>query len=300
MRTCTGLDWNDFKYFLALVRAGTLAGAARQLGVEHTTVGRRVSALESALRVRLFVRGPDGFKLSEAGRAILPSVERVAEELDSIERRVAAGDERVEGTVRLTIPESANTYFVQHLQALRERHPTLVIEVLSDNRALDIRRGEADVGVRIRDSADPELVARKVGSAGWSLYASPEYVARKGVLASPEDLRGHDVIGFDASLDGVEGARWLRANAKDANVVLRGNSIAAVVSAVGVGFGLAPLPCFAAQQVPGLVRVTPGLIGSRDILLVAHPDLVRAARVRVVMDFLIELFARDAALWRGA
>jgi DNA-binding transcriptional LysR family regulator len=299
MRSCTpSVDWNDLRYFLAVARSGSLAGAARDLGVEHTTVSRRLGALESDLGARLFARGPAGLTLTEAGRGILPCVEVVSEQAETIERRVAGVDGKAAGTVKLTIPEAGNAYFLEHLRVLRERHPELVIEVLSDNRALDLRRGEADIAVRFRDHADPELIARRAGSAGWSLYASNEYVARKGELAAL-DVRGHDVIGFDASLAEVEGARWLRERGDVANIVLRANSIAAAATAAAFGMGLVPLPCFVASSTPALVRLTPEVIGRRDILLVAHPDLVKVARVRATMDFLMELFARDRTLWSG-
>jgi DNA-binding transcriptional LysR family regulator len=292
------VDWNDLRYFLAVARSGSLAGAARDLGVEHTTVSRRLGALESDLGVRLFARGPAGLTLTAAGREILPSVERIAEEAETVERRVAGVDAKVAGTVKLTIPEAGNAYFVDNLRVLRERHPELVIEILSDNRALDLRRGEADIAVRVRDNPDPDLIARRAGSAGWSLYASKEYVARKGPLPGL-DVRGHDVIGFDASLAEVEGASWLRAHADGCNVVLRANSIAAASTAAAFGMGVVPLPCFVGSSTPALVRLTRERIGQRDILLVAHPDLVKVARVRATMDFLIELFARDRALWSG-
>jgi DNA-binding transcriptional LysR family regulator len=293
------LDWNDLRYFLALARVGTLAGAARELGVEHTTVGRRIAALESDLGVRLFVRGPAGMTLTAAGNEILGSAQSMAELVKTIERRVNGVDDRVEGTVRMTIPEALNAYLVPELPALRRRHPALLIDLLSDNREVDLRRGEADLAVRIRDTTDPELLVRKLGSAGWSLYAAPSYVQRKGVPLSLDDLTGHDVIGFDGSLSGVEGAIWLRERASTTNIVLRGNSLTAVYGAAAVGLGIAPLPCFSADRDPALQRLTPALIGSREILLVVHPDLARVARVRATMDFLIELFARDAKGFGG-
>lgn len=293
------MDWNDLRHFLAIARAGTLAGAARELGVEHTTVGRRLAALESALGVRLFTRGPTGLLLTESGSDILQSVEAIAREVEGIERRVSGVDTRVAGTVRLTIPESGNSYFMQQLPALRERHPELMFELLSDNRELDLRRGEADVAVRFRNTSDPDLVLRKAGVAGWSLYASEAYVARKGAPASPEALAGHDVIGFEASLAESEGGHWIREHGKHANIVLRGNSIATVLSAVSAGLGLAPLPCFAVAHQLGLVRVTPRVIARRQIVLAVHPDLAKVARVRATLDFLLELFERDRVLWSG-
>jgi DNA-binding transcriptional LysR family regulator len=260
-------------------------------------VGRRLASLESALGAKLFVRGPTGFTLTPAGSEIVSCVEAIAAQVEAIQRRGSGGDARVEGVVRVTMPESANRYMMQRLAPLRERHPNLVIEILSDNRELDIRRGEADIALRFRDSSDAELVVRKIGIVGWALYASPAYVDRKGRVAV-DNLPAHDVVGFDASLAGALGAVWLRERGCDSNIVLRGNNLAAVASAVSAGLGVAPLPCFVADGEPAMQRVS-DIIGRRDILLVVHPDLARVARVRATMDFLIEVFAKDAALWSG-
>lgn len=293
------MDWNDLRYFLAVAKAGTLLGAARALGVEHTTVGRRLTALETALGARVVLRGKGGLSLTPAGHAILGSVEAMAELADTIERRVAGEDARAAGTVRLTIPESANAYMMQQLGPLRERHPELVVEVLSSNLPLDLRRGEADVALRFVEVTDPELVVRKIGTVGWALYAAPSYLERRGTPASEDDLGAHEVIGFDTSLAGALGGVWLAERGSTANVVLRGNSLGANASAAGAGLGMTPLPCFMGDSDPALRRVPDIAVGSRDILLVAHPDLCRTGRVRALIDFVVELFARDAALWRG-
>jgi len=293
------LDWNDLRYLLAIARAGTLAGAARDLGVEHTTVGRRLSALEGALGARLFTRGPDGFILTRAGRDVVPLAERVAESIDAIERRVLGEDAKVEGTVRLTTSEALSGYFVKRIGVLTERHPGLVLEILAGNRPFDLMRGEADLAVRIMEVTEPDLVARKVASAGWSVYAAPSYVARKGKLASPEDLGGHDVIGYDATMSAVPGALWLAEHGAGTNVVMRGNSILAALNGAIAGMGLSVLPCFLGDTESALQRLTPRVIGSRDIFLVVHPDLARIARIRAMMDFIVGLFEKDAALWSG-
>ena len=293
------IDWNDLRYFLAIARAGTLAGAARDLGVEHTTVGRRLSAIETALGARLLTRTPDGFSLTEAGRAIQPLAERVAADVEAIERRVSGQDARVEGTVRITTSEALSGYFVRQLSALTERHPRLMVEILSGNRAFDLMRGEADIAVRIREVTEPDLVVRKLASAGWSMYANAAYVARKGAPPSPEDLQGHDVVAFDATMAGVPGAQWLAEHGAGTTVTMRGNSIIAAMNAAILGLGLTVLPCFIADAESALCRLTPRLLGTRDIFLVVHPDLARVARVRAVMDFIIEAFERDAVKWAG-
>jgi len=292
-------DWNDFRYFLAIARSGSLAGASRELGVEHTTVGRRLSALEAELGARLFLRGPDGLVATEAGRGILPLAQEIETRVEAIERRVSGGDDRIEGTVRFSISEASSGYFVKHFAALRERHPGLIVQISSGNHTSDLMRGEADLAVRAREVTEPDLLARKVGCAGWSLYAGMDYVARKGSPGTPEDLRGHDVIGFDDSLRNTPGGLWLDAHAEGTNVVMRGNSIVAAINAAICGMGISAVPCFLGEVEPLLLRLTPRVVGSRDIFLVAHPDLARVARVRAVMDFVVDLFARDAALWSG-
>jgi DNA-binding transcriptional LysR family regulator len=292
-------DWNDLRYLLAVSQAGTLAGAARDLGVEHTTVGRRLTALETALGVRLFTRGPEGLTPTHAADEVLPLAREIASHADAIERRVAGGDARIEGTVRLTTSEALSGYFVKLSGTLRERHPNLMVEILSGNRVYDLGRGEADLAIRVAETSDTELVSRKVATAGWSLYAASSYVERKGVPAAPEELRGHEVIGFDKSLGAVPGALWLQEHAEGAQVVLRGNSIIAALNACLLGLGIAVLPCFLGDPEATLQRLTPQVVGGRPVFLVVHPDLARVARVRAVMDFMVETFARDASRWSG-
>jgi DNA-binding transcriptional LysR family regulator len=292
------VDWNDLRYLLAIARTGTLAGAARDLGVEHTTVGRRLNALESALGTRLFTRGPDGFTPTHAARDILPLAEEIAARVESIERR-AGDDARVEGTVRLTTSEALGGYLVKQLVTLRERHPALLVEILSGNRAFDLMRGEADLAVRIRPTTEPDLLTRKIAVAGWALYGTPAYVARRGAPASAEDLRGHDVVTFDESMGAIPGALWLQKHGEGTSCVMRANSIVAAFNAVILGLGVSVLPCFMSDPEPALRRLAPQVLGGRDIFLVAHPDVARVARVRAVMDFVVESFERDAALWSG-
>lgn len=294
------VDWNDLRYLLAIARAGTLAGAARELGVEHTTVGRRLAALESGLGVKLFTRGAGAFTPTDAAKSILPLAEEIAQRIDAIERRVAGGDDRIEGVVKLTTSEALSGYFVKQLAALRQKHPSLVVEILSGNRAYDLMRGEADIAVRVRETTEPDLVTRKVAVAGWAMYAAKTYVARKGAPCDPADLRGHDLIAFDPTLSATPGAAWLDAHAAGTNVVMRCNSIVAALNATIVGMGITVVPCFLGDVEAQLERVSPLVLGVRDVFLVVHPDLARVARVRAVMEFIVAAFERDAALWSGA
>ena len=293
------LDWNDLRYFLAVSRAGTLAGAARDLAVRHSTVARRLEALEEALAVSLFTRTPDGLVLTEAGAGILPQAEAAERAALAIERQAAGGDTRIAGTVRLTTSEGFSGFLVRRLAALNERYPELMVEVLSGNRFYDLTRGEADLAVRIGETTQPDLICKRIGLAGWSVYAAAAYLARRGMPASLDDLRGHAVIGFDETLAQVPGALWLDRHAAGAEVVMRGNSIFAVLNAAIVGMGIAVLPCFMAEAEPNLRRLSAETTGSREIWLVFHPDVAKIARVRTVIDFVTDAVAGEVTRLRG-
>ena len=294
------MDWNDLAYLLAAYRQRSLAGAARELRCDHTTVSRRLNALESALGGRLFTRTPEGLTPTELADEIVPLAETIEATVRAIERRAAGHDQRVEGVVRVTTSETFATFIIKRLVELRTRHPELIVQVLAENRVLDIARGEADLALRFGETTHRDLVVRKLGEVHWGLYASKAYVARRGRPSPAGELRGHDVIGFDDTLAGIPGARWLAAHADGTTVVFRGNSLRAVLEATLAGMGLTVLPCQLCDPEPELERLTPESLGSRTLCLVVHPELAKVARVRAVIDFLAEITQRDRAALLGA
>jgi DNA-binding transcriptional LysR family regulator len=294
------LDWNDVQFFLAIQRAQTLAGAARALKVEHTTVGRRLAAMEKALGAKLFVRTPEGFRLTRLGQEIVPLAEQAESLLLQIERVALADDDRAEGTVRVTTSESFAGLLARWIAELRFMHPRVTVELLIGNAPLDLTRREADLAVRFAPTQQPNLVCRRVATLGWAPYASRGYVEAHGALPPSNMLVGHDVIGFDESLSQVPGALWLKTHGAGANVVLRSGSLPAAGKAALAGLGIAVIPCMIGDAEPELVRLVDKSIGGREAYLVVHPDLARVARVRVVMAFLVERFAANAAFLSGA
>lgn len=293
------LEWNDLRFFLAIHRERTLAGAARLLGVEHTTVGRRLATMERALGATLFVRTPGGLLPTESAGQILPLAEQAERAVQGIERVALGEDSRPQGRVRVTTSETLVTFLSRRLGELHTKHPGVTVEILAGNANLDLTRGEADIAIRNTVTTQTDLVCRKLAAAGWSAYAAKSYVAARGIPTPITDLTNHDVIAFNDSLAKVPGALWLESHAKRANVVLRTGSIPAAWSAALGGLGIAIVPCFLAEGEETMVRLTPDLLGSRPIVLVVHPDLARVARVRVVMDFFIERFTRDAGILSG-
>ena len=288
------MNWDDLRHFLAAHREKSLAGAARVLGCEYTTVSRRLTALETALGATLFVRTPDGLSPTPLADDLLPMAEQAERASEAIALRAARReDAREEGIVRVTCLDGFSIYVAEKLAELRDRHPKVVVELLTDVRPLDLLRGEADIALRMSPTKERELVTRTLCVMNWRMFASKDYVARRGTPHPLEDLTGHDVVAFDGSLDHVPGAVWLMKHARGGTIVSRGNSVRAVVDAAAAGLGLAVLPHFLASREPRLHLVAPDVLGARTLSMVTHPDLKDVARVRVVIDFLVAAILRD-------
>lgn len=226
------MDWDDLRFFLAAYRRGSLSAAARELGCEYTTVGRRIAALEAALGTKLFTRTTEGLKGTPAAADLVPLAEQIEAATVAIAARVAGHDEGAEGVVRVTCAEGFSLYLVDRFAELRARHPALTMEILTDVRPLDLRRGEADIALRMSPPTQGDLVIRTLCPMPWRMFASPAYVARRGKPSPTGDLRGHEIVGYGAPLEHVPGACWLDEHAEGASIVLRGNSLRAIVDVV--------------------------------------------------------------------
>jgi DNA-binding transcriptional LysR family regulator len=289
------LDWDDLRYFLLAARAGTLAGAARAAGVEHSTIGRRLSALERSLGAPLVLRGPEGLKLTQLGEELA----RLAEE---VERAVIAVRDLAESRrerVLLAVPSGFTGFLTERIAKLREERPKLTVEILSGQRFVDLKRGEADLALRIGPVTDQDLVLRKLCEVGWSLYASERYLARHPAPADPADLTGHDVIVYEGNLTALPAAKWIAERALKATIALRVRETLEMVRAVTAGAGLAVLPCYLADAERGLIRVTPMVVGTRNLSLVYRRESRLSEPVRIVSRCLVDAMREHAEELRG-
>jgi DNA-binding transcriptional LysR family regulator len=288
-------DWDDLRLFLAVARSGTLSGAARVLGVNHSTVFRRIGAFEAALGVRLFERQPNGYLLTPAGEEMQAGALRVEEEIAGLSRKVTGQDLRLSGTVRITtIDMLAYGLLPRHLADFRKLYPGIEIELVVGNAALNLSRREADVALRVGNEPPESLVGRRVGQLVFAVYGSADYCGRY----TERDLAQHDWIGFDAEHAAL--VRRFASFLPDVTPALRANSVAAAVAAAKAGLGLAPLPCGIADLEPDLVRVAPLPDDfALDLWLLTHEDLRRTARIRAFLDFLAEALAKEAPLLGG-
>lgn len=286
------IDWDDLRFFLAVHRTGSLAGAASQLGINPTTVGRRLNGLEERAKTRLFDRTPDGFVPTAAGRDIVARAERMEAEALGVERDIEGADQRLEGVVRLTATEMLVTRFIApHLPRFAARHPAITLALWCTNAVVSLARREADIALRLARPREPDVVSRQLAAIELALYASRGYLDDHGAPADAEaSLAGHAVIGFASTPPfRVENA-WFDPRAEGARVVLRSDSVSSIYAATAAGLGIALLPRAVADQDPALVRIaTSTSPAPRVIWQTLHKDLRGSARIRAVTDFLGEI-----------
>lgn len=288
-------NWDELRIFLAVARAGSLSGAARSLGVNHSTVFRRIGTFEERLGVRLFERVPSGYLLTPAGEEMQEAALRVEEEVAAIGRRVRGQDLRLSGSLRITTIDMLALWLLpRHLTRFRQDYPGIELEVSVSNAALNLTKREADIALRIGNTPPESLVGRRVGRLVFAVYAARDYRA----LHQESELRHHDWIGFDSEHAAL--ARRFAEFLPEVQPAYRVNSVAAAVAAATVGIGLAPLPCAIADREQGLERICdlPASF-TLDLWLLTHEDLRHTARIRAFMDFVAEALSGEADLLEG-
>ena len=292
------MNWDDLRYVLALSKAGSLARTAKVLGVDHTTVGRRIEAIEGDLGVRLFTRTSTGYVPTAEAEQLLPDIRRVEESVLSLERGAHAQHHAVEGTVRVTSGETFGAcYLAPRLASFRNEHPGLTIELIMGGEILDLARREADIAVRLFRSRHENLIVRRVAELSHALYASKAYLARHP-FRSVADLSKHAIL-TSAQGRGVVEAAWVEALCPGVRPALVSNMTVALLEAARAGAGVAVLPRYLGEREAELKRLPVGDGPREAIWVTVHRDMKQTRRVRVVLDFLSDCLRRDRALLSG-
>ena len=284
-------DWNGLRFLLAVAREGSTIAAAKVLGVNQSTVQRRLADLEAQLGQRLVERLPSGYRLTELGVSILPHAERVAASAQDFERELRDLGRAHVGIVRLTCPEPIAFRLTQSgiLDRFHAGHPGLKVEFVLSDQYVDLARGEADVALRSGDTDDNVLVGRKIADSLWAIYASHQYIERHGAPVTVADLAGHPLIAFEDSMSKHRTVSWFKEVAPDATYAARNTSVLGLIYAAKAGVGVAPLPMSLGDAEADLVRVigpVPELTRAWRIL--AHPDRRHTARIAAFFDFVLK------------
>ena len=274
------MDWDDLKLVLAVCRAGTLSGAAKALGVNYSTVFRRISSIEKDNKLRLFERHPHGYVMTEAGRTVMHHAEVMEEQANAISRQLLGTDTRLSGTIKLTAPEGVTRYALMPLlESFCKQHPEIELDLIITSSSLYLERNEADLAVRVGKRPPENYIAREVCKFTFGTYGSPEYIEQHRDLAPLEHrwVEHRD-----------DPKPWWASNKDKVNIVFKSDSMIVNNDAVRRGMGLLSTPHIVGSRVPGLQRLNlPVKEVERTMWLLMHPDLRGTARVKALMNHLL-------------
>ncbi|WP_439575537.1 LysR family transcriptional regulator [Phreatobacter sp.] len=279
----TLVSWDDYRTVLAVSKARSLAGAADLLGVNQSTVFRRLGAMEDRLGARLFERSRTGYALTAAGEEMVGLAERMSEDIVDFERRLTGQDLRPQGELRVTTNDTLVVHLLTPIFAsFRKRYPEIALDVVIGNQSLNLSKRDADVAIRATGSPPETLVGRRLATIPWSVYAAESLGLER---LDPVDYRSHSWIGLGDNLAGLKPGRWLTQNVGEDRIGWKINTVLGLAEAVAEGAGIGLLPCFIAHTFPNLVRLAdPSEEFEGALWLLTHPDLRNTARVRVFMD----------------
>lgn len=293
------MDWDNLKVFLGVAEAGSLAGASRRLRLSQATVWRRVRALEEELGATLFERHAAGYALTPAGTGLLRRLGGVHASIEAACRGLDGGIDAAEGEVRVTAPEFAGLMIAGALAELAQRHPRLVVELLTRSPIAALAARDVDIALRVEPLPAGAFALEDIYAIPFGLYAAPAYLAQHGAPAAANRLSGHRLIDFDYSLAHLAPRVWQAAGGKGATVVFRSNSPNARLAAARAGLGLALLPQPLGDDDPHLRRVLGNdAVGNLDLMMFIRAEMQRDTRIGAVRDFLAERFSpyrREAA-----
>ena len=279
------IQWDDVPYFITLARQGSLSATARLLGVEHSTVARRVDNLERSLKLKLFNRFARGWTLTPEGEKLLEQAHALEEEMMAFQR-AAIEYSPFEGKVEISAPLTlVSLFLIPHLSNFRQMYPNIELILSGESHGANLSQGEADIALRILQTDDPSLVTRRLVNLNYALYES---------VSAPQLTESEQVfIGFrDSSLFPLK--KWFESYIGSRRYALRCKDMLAMSQAAANALGIALLPKYVRQQNPRLKVYSGVTPPSLPLYLVMHTDVRRTPRIRASADFIIDLFEKNA------
>ncbi len=292
-------DWDELRYFLATARQGSLTRAAQTLGVNHSTVSRRITAFESKLGTRLFDRSVSGFVVTQAGQEMMPTAERIEKEIALLDRQILSRDMTMTGPLRIATPPALiATFLMPHIASFTEQHPRVEIDILSSDALVNMHNHEADIAIRSTDAPPENLIGRRLVPVAKAIYASTKYLKHHNCCN--QTIRdGPEHRWISITHEGAKPA-WVSKNFPKARPGCRVDTLLALLQAVKHGIGIGELYCRFGDTDPDLRRLYPfNTRLERDIWVLYHPDLRHTARVRAFTSHIAEAFARERHLYAG-
>lgn len=288
--------WDDLRFVLAIARSGNLAAAAAALGVNHSTMFRRLNALEASLGSKLFERLPTGYRSTESGRRFIEAAERMETEALTLDRDLTGRDTRLSGGLRVTCSETLGyRILTREIARFGERHPGITVDLMVENKVIDLSRREADVALRATRPSQGDLFGRKIAEVRWALFASTGYLKGRSAPRRIDDLARHAVIGWSDSAPQTKAARWIARHVPAAAIGFRSNNLLNQYIAARDGLGIALLPVYLPTGDESVTRLLAVKELVTEMWIVTHRSLKDTARVRAFMEIVGDAVKRQIA-----
>jgi DNA-binding transcriptional LysR family regulator len=283
-------EWSDLKVILALGRSGSVAGAARILGVDGSTISRRLAAAEKSMGAVLIVRGGREFTFTKEGNAALAAAEAMEAAVSTATAAVRLARTDLQGVVKIACPPAAIYLLSTFQDSVSQKYPALTVELLSGRAPVDLTKGEADIAVRVVRPTDLDLVVAHNFDWGTCIYAADSYLSAHGCPASAAELAQHKLILYNTPFLHLTAFKWIEQYAAPGAPVVRVDSVDMARSLIAQGGGIGALLCNIGDDTPGIVRVFEEPIDQIAASIVYHGNSRGSARIRAVLDLLIEYF----------
>jgi len=291
------LSWDDLRIVQAVGKSGALASAAAMLGVNISTIARRLTRMEETLGAALFDRRRTGYLVTREGQEIMTLAERVELDVVSVVRRVSGSVQNHVGSLRITTSDSILLHFLTPIIAdFQALNVGIKIEVIVGNSALNLARGESDIAIRATEKPPENLFGRKIATIAWAPYANSSYEIWPD-MRSPFD---HQWVSYAGQLTDLKAFRFLEEHVRADNIIYRTDSVAGAATAIAAGMGVGYLPCMLGDLSPDLVRLGPVEPQLDDELwLLTHPDIRKSGRICAFMTHCTEAIGKRRSLIEG-
>ena len=291
------LSWDEFRLVKAIAETRSLMGAAERLNLNHSTIFRRLGAIEKSLGLRLFERSRTGYQPTAAGEEMIEIAASMSESILEFERRVSGRDIKPSGELRITTVDSIGAFLLPDIcRKFHERFPDVRIDLNFSQQLLNLSRREADIAIRATNQPPETLVGRRLSTARWGIYFAPKLEQRfPGRL-----IEDAPWISFGDSFGGAPPRRWIDKHVPAKNIVFRLSSVAAMPEVIASGLGVGLLPCFVGDRRPDLVQIHEDMSETDvGIWILTHPDLRYSAKVRAFMEFAGNEIVKQRKLLEG-
>lgn len=289
------IDWNDIHQFLAIANAGSATQAAIELGINHTTVYRRIASLERKIGKKLFERSTAGWLITPLGEQILCYAASMEDEANAIKRKILSDTQEISGSLRITAGESCtDSILMPVIRRFSTRYPEAQLDIITSTDELDLASRKADIALRVTDNPPENLVGRRIGAIAYAVYGNQELLQ---TLSSTPDQEIPCITWLG---DGHTRPSWINDYFPHTRNVYRATSTQTMLAMVREGIGIAKMSCMLSDPDPSLERVSvvPCELGPA-LWVLSHVDLRTTARVRIFRDFLVEALINKIDLIEG-